>query len=39
VIGKRFGPPPLKGPASQGLRLKKLKSKKSKLKKLNVRKK
>jgi hypothetical protein len=34
VIGKRFGPPPLKGPASQGLRLKK-----SKLKKLNVRKK
>ena len=39
MIGKRFGIPPLKGPASQGLRLTKLKLKKSKLKKLNVRKK
>jgi hypothetical protein len=25
--GKRFGPPPLKGPASQGLKLKKKKNK------------
>jgi hypothetical protein len=23
TLGKRFGPPPLKGPASQGLKLKK----------------
>lgn len=38
MIGKRFGIPPLKGPASQGLKVKKLKLKKSKLKKLNVRK-
>jgi hypothetical protein len=26
--GKRFGPPPLKGPSSQGLKLKKVKFKK-----------
>jgi len=37
VKGKRFGPPPLKGPASQGLKLKQLKLKK--ISKLNVRKK
>ena len=36
MIGKRFGIPPLKGPASQGLKVKKLKLKKTKLKKLWV---